>query len=73
MEAPVMASPVSVADGPFWGENGHLIQGIGNDPRKLRGMLRRLNLPGWDDRAGVGARHWRNRNGGGVAMGEGSL
>ena len=37
---------------PFWGEHGHLMQGIGNCPRKLRGMLRRLGLPGWDDRAG---------------------
>ena len=55
MEAPAMASPVPVADGPFWGENGHLIQGIDNDPRKLRGMLRRLDLPGWDDSAGVEA------------------
>ena len=42
MEAPVA---VPVEDGPFWGEYGHLIQGIGNDPRKLRGMLRRLDLP----------------------------
>ena len=55
MEAPVMASAVPVAGGPFWGENGHLFQGIGNDPRKLRGMLRRLDLPGWDDPAGVEA------------------
>ena len=44
MEAPVMASAVLAAGGPFWGENGHHIQGIDNDPRKLRGMLKRLNL-----------------------------
>eukprot|EP01046_Picozoa_sp_COSAG06_P056264 COSAG06_NODE_10592_length_1652_cov_1.389569_2_plen_137_part_00 len=55
MEAPVMASAVLVVGGPFWGENGHLCQGIDNDPRKLRGMLRRLDLPGWDDPAGVEA------------------
>jgi hypothetical protein len=55
MEAPVMASAVLAVGGPFWGENGHLCQGIGNDPRKLRGMLRRLDLPGWNDPAGVEA------------------
>ena len=53
MEAPVMASAVLAAGGPFWGENGHHIQGINNDPRKLRGMLKRLNLDGWDDPVGV--------------------
>ena len=37
---------------PFWGEKGYLTQGIENDPRKLRGMLRRLGLDGWNDPAG---------------------
>jgi hypothetical protein len=59
MEAPVMASAVLAAGGPFWGENGHLIQGIDNDPRKLRGMLKRLNLDGWDVTTGVEANQGR--------------
>eukprot|EP01046_Picozoa_sp_COSAG06_P029499 COSAG06_NODE_2738_length_6365_cov_366.789499_4_plen_148_part_00 len=55
MEAPVVASAVLVAGEPFWGEGGHLFQGIDNDPRKLRGMLKRLNLDGWDVTTGVEA------------------
>ena len=39
--------------GPVWTENGRHASGLNNDPRKLRGMLRRLRLPGWDDPAGV--------------------
>ena len=50
-----MASAVLAVGGPFWGENGHLCQGIDNDPRKLRGMLKRLDLPGWENAVGVEA------------------
>jgi hypothetical protein len=48
MEAPAMAA----AGGPYWGEDGYRTQGIDNCPRKLRGMLRRLKLRGWDESAG---------------------
>ena len=49
---------MAAAGAPFWGEGGHLIQGIDNCPRKLRGMLKRLELPGWDKPAGTNADRW---------------
>ena len=42
-------------NGPLWTENGRHASGLNNDPRKLRGMLRRLGLKGWTDPAGVEA------------------
>ena len=38
---------------PDWSALGYMAQGINNDPLKLRAMLKRLHLPGYDDPAGV--------------------
>ena len=46
---------MAAAGAPYWEEDGCLRQGINNDPRKLRGMLKRLELPGWNNPAGMEA------------------
>ena len=48
-----MAAAMAALAEPDWSPLGYMAQGINNDPLKLRAMLKRLRLPGYDDPAGV--------------------
>jgi hypothetical protein len=48
-----MAAAMAALAEPDWSALGYMAQGINNDPLKLRAMLKRLHLPGYDDPAGV--------------------